>query len=240
MTLKQLLQTLDTISPFALQEEWDNSGLILGSQEERIERVYTALDIDEGVLEATEERSALVVHHPLLFRGIKRLDLERFPASLLRAAIMKRIAIVAMHTNFDKSHLNRYVATQVLGFDEVECEDFLCTFDVQMPFEAFAKLVQRRLGLPVCKTVPAKSYIHTAALCTGSGAELMHRVDADCLLTGDIKYHQAMEARFNHLAMIEIGHYESERYFAQVLAEELKNYGIHAIMAESKNPFTYF
>jgi putative NIF3 family GTP cyclohydrolase 1 type 2 len=65
----------------------------------------------------------------------------------------------------------------------------------------------------------------------------MDEVEADCFLTGDIKYHDAMKAMSENLMMIDIGHYESECFFAQILLDELKGLDILAIIANSKNPF---
>jgi len=67
----------------------------------------------------------------------------------------------------------------------------------------------------------------------------MRSVKADCFLTGDIKYHDAMEAKSIKLSLIDIGHYESEHYFAQILQKHLKNLGLKVIIASSENPFTY-
>lgn len=66
---------------------------------------------------------------------------------------------------------------------------------------------------------------------------MIDMVDADCFLTGDIKYHDAMKAMSEDLMMVDIGHYESERFFAEVLLDELKVLPLLAIIAQSKNPF---
>ena len=67
----------------------------------------------------------------------------------------------------------------------------------------------------------------------------MRNIEADCFLTGDIKYHDAMEASSLGLSMIDIGHYESERYFGEVLGGYLEKLGLSVIISPSKNPFTY-
>jgi len=77
------------------------------------------------------------------------------------------------------------------------------------------------------------------ALTTGSGCSLMKSIDADCFLTGDVKYHDAMEAKSIKMSLIDIGHFESEHFFAQILHEHLKILGLEAIISSSKNPFTY-
>jgi putative NIF3 family GTP cyclohydrolase 1 type 2 len=151
-----------------------------------------------------------------------------------------------MHTNFDKTHLNSYVATEVLGYKITEKEGFVAYLEVDerfgeegMEFDEFAKSIAEKLGLAQIKCIKKHAKIKRIALTTGSGASLMKTIDADCFLTGDIKYHDAMEAKTIGLSMIDIGHFESERYFGEVLAKDLQNLGISVIISSSKNPFTY-
>ena len=87
--------------------------------------------------------------------------------------------------------------------------------------------------------VYAKDEISKICICTGSGADLMQDVKADAFLTGDLKYHQALYAKENGLNLIDINHYESERYFSDFLAKYLQNLKIEVIISNSKNPFTY-
>jgi putative NIF3 family GTP cyclohydrolase 1 type 2 len=99
------------------------------------------------------------------------------------------------------------------------------------------KLLKEKLGLETLRVVSPKHQINSIALTTGAGASLIDEVDADCFLTGDIKYHDAMKAMSQNLMMVDIGHYESEKYFAEVLMKELKNLGILGIISQSQNPF---
>ncbi len=239
MKIDEILDILDKIAPFELQESWDNSGLIVGSKEDSFSKVYLSLDVDSELVESLDENSLLIAHHPLIFKGLKQINFDKYPANIINKMIKKDIALISMHTNYDKAYLNRYVAQTVLGYKVIECEEFICYFEVEDKFDAFAKNIQERLKLPFLKTVKAKEFIKKAAITTGSGAELLNSIEADCFLTGDIKYHQAYEAKENNLSMIEIGHFESEIYFANSLSENLKNFNIQAIIANSKNPFTY-
>jgi putative NIF3 family GTP cyclohydrolase 1 type 2 len=100
--------------------------------------------------------------------------------------------------------------------------------------------VTDKLELDQKKVVSSnKERIKKVALTTGSGASLLAQVDADCFLTGDIKYHDAMLAKSLNIAMIDIGHYESEKFFAEILKLHLKNLGLSVIIATTKNPFSY-
>ena len=239
MKLQQLLDLLNELSPFELQDSWDNSGLILGDLEQEIGNVYLSLDIEEAMLEDLEEGSALIVHHPLIFKGLKQIDFAKYPSNIVRKAIKKDISIIAMHTNYDQTHLNRYVLENVLGYSVEEVDGYLAYFQVNKPFRLFAEEVAQKLGLDPVRVVEGTAHINSAALCTGAGASLIGELKADCLLTGDIKYHEALAAKEEKKALIDIGHFESERYFAASLQKELQNKGINGIIANSKNPFRY-
>jgi putative NIF3 family GTP cyclohydrolase 1 type 2 len=151
--------------------------------------------------------------------------------------IEKDQSLIAMHTNFDQTHLNRYVFEKILEFETDDQETFVCRAEGNWRKEALLLHIKEKLGLPVLRIVAPKEEIRTVAMTTGAGASLMDSIEADCFLTGDIKYHDAMKAETQNLMMVEIGHYESERFFAEVLLNELKNLPLLAIISNSKNPF---
>jgi dinuclear metal center YbgI/SA1388 family protein len=239
MTTAELYRALDELSPFELQESWDNSGLLVGAMDDEVTTVVLSIDIDEELLGCVDEGTMILTHHPIIFGGLKQLQFDRYPAKLLRAMIEKKISNIAMHTNFDQTHLNAYVAEKVLGMEIAEQKGFVVYFDVDEPFDDFARRIANAFGLAQLKSVRCHERLRRVALTTGSGASLLREIDADCFLTGDIKYHDAMEAKTLGLSMIDIGHYESERYFGEVLAPYLKNLGLTVIISASKNPFTY-
>lgn len=239
MQLREIYDFLDTLSPFATQASWDNSGLLIGSMQGEVEQIYLSLDMDSTLVEEIAPNSLVITHHPLLFSGLKKLDFEKYPSSLIQKIMAKNCALIAMHTNFDLSHLNRYVISQVLGFNDFVCDEFVCYFEANMPFEDLALHVKNVLGLDVLRCVKARNFIHRCAFTTGSGGDLIGHIKADCFISGDFKYHQALEAKENKLSLIDMGHFESERYFSACLGEHLKKLPLKAIMSNSKNPFEY-
>ena len=239
MTLQEIYNHLNTISPFELQEKWDNSGLVVGDMRREVPQIVVSLDIDAQMIAEAKEGTLFVVHHPLIFGKLSELDFGAYPANLIEQMILKRQSLIAMHTNFDQTHLNRYVFEKVLGFTLEREEPFLCYSKGEWTREALYTRLKEKLGLSLIKAVAPKEKIETIAMCTGAGASFIDTVDADCLLTGDIKYHDAMKAESIGLMMVDIGHYESERFFAEIMAEELKVLPILAIIANSKNPFHF-
>ena len=239
MQLKKIYKILDELSPFELQAPWDNSGLQVGEMNDEVKQVYLSLDVDSPLLDEVEENSLVVVHHPLIFKGLKSLDSSIYPSKLIKKMIKKDISLVAMHTNFDITHLNKYVASSVLGYKNIVCEGHICYFNVDCSFDELALHVKNSLGLEILRSVGEKKQIKRCAITTGSGGDLIGEVDADCFLSGDFKYHQALEAKENNLNLLDIGHYESESHFPACLRENLINFPLKAIMTNSKNPFMY-
>jgi dinuclear metal center YbgI/SA1388 family protein len=101
--LKDIINFLELIEPLSLQEGYDNSGLLYGDPEKNIEKTIVSLDLTHEVLEeAINSRAELIiVHHPPVFKPIKRISHFDPVSSMLIKAIQKDIAIYAIHTNLD-------------------------------------------------------------------------------------------------------------------------------------------
>ncbi|MGH1600677.1 Nif3-like dinuclear metal center hexameric protein [Campylobacter majalis] len=240
MKISEIYKFLDEIAPFNTQEVWDNSGLLVGSFDDEIERIYLALDIDSEFLQNAMPNSLIIAHHPLIFKGLKSLDFTRYPSNLINLMIKKNISLIAAHTNYDKAVLNEYFVSEVLGLKITQKDEFLAYTDVDMSFDELVKFVKAKMNLEILRCVRAKERVKRIAVCTGSGGDMINLVKADAFLTGDLKYHQALEAKENLLNLIDIGHYESEAYFGASLAKYLQNFKIEVIISNSKNPFTYY
>lgn len=239
MILSEIYEKLNELSPFELQEKWDNSGLIVGSHDQVVKKIVLSIDADDELIDSLDADTLLITHHPLIFSGLKELDFDKYPANLLHKMIRKNISNIAMHTNFDISHMNDYVTSEVLGYKVIKKDGFLNYIEVNEEFDQFSKKIREKLSLEFTKNVKCKNFIKTAALTTGSGASQIGYIDAECFLTGDIKYHDAMAAKSIDLSLIDIGHFESECYFGEILQSHLKILGLEAIIATSKNPFMY-
>ncbi len=239
--LATILNFLDTLSPFALQESWDNSGLILGTPQHNFEKIYLSLEVTESILEQMERDSLLITHHPLIFNPLKTIVFEDYPAKLLRLAILKNIQLVAMHTNFDKTHFGKYIVQEILKIQEFEQQDFVVYFQWRGTLESLCAHIKNKLSLKQLKITESQNlHCQNIALVTGSGGGFVrHLAKIDCLITGDIKYHEAMEAIMRNFHLIDCGHYELEHYFGKILLPLLTNQGYKAIILDSQNPFNF-
>ena len=103
MKIKTLTQYLETIAPSSYQESYDNSCLIVGNPETKITGVLICLDSIEAVIEEAIDKNCnlIVAHHPIVFRGLKRLNGNNYVERIIIKAIQYEIAIYAIHTNLD-------------------------------------------------------------------------------------------------------------------------------------------
>jgi dinuclear metal center YbgI/SA1388 family protein len=103
MKLSELISFLESIAPLSYQEDYDNSGLIIGSPEAEINSAIISLDCTEEIIdEAIRKDCRLIIsHHPIIFRGIKKLNGKTYVERVVMKAIKNDIALYAIHTNFD-------------------------------------------------------------------------------------------------------------------------------------------
>ena len=104
-TVADFCRHFDTITPPALAADWDNVGLLLGERNTPVSRVITCLTVTpEVVAEAVETGASLIVsHHPILFRGTKKLSSDSAEGRLLLPLLRNGIAVYSPHTAFDNA-----------------------------------------------------------------------------------------------------------------------------------------
>lgn len=237
MKLNKIYEFLNELSPFEFQEKWDNSGLLVGDKNQKIDKIYLSLDLDLELIDEVEENSLIITHHPLIFKPLKSLVPISYSQKIAIKLIQKNISLISMHTNFDKTHLNRFVMKEILNFEYEETGDFMLKAKINMPFEELANYIKEKLNIDSLNVVKCHDTIKTLTLTTGSGMSLLDNISTDLFLTGDIKYHEAMEAKARGISLMDITHYESEKYFAEALFKELKDFEKFVIIRNSKNPF---
>ena len=103
MSIKEIIQHLESIAPSAYQESYDNSGLIVGDANTVCTGVLICLDSTEDIVNEaiTKGCNLIVAHHPIIFKGLKRLNGKNYIERTVIKAIKNDIAIYALHTNLD-------------------------------------------------------------------------------------------------------------------------------------------
>jgi dinuclear metal center YbgI/SA1388 family protein len=194
----------------------------------------------------------LITHHPLIFRPVSSLDMASFPGDVIREAVKSGVSVVSLHTNLDSAEdgINDILA-DLLDLREVEVLEKRTGDGVaQQVSSAGAKIETTGLGrvgnlaqpvpLSVMKTKVMKALgakrqmrqigdgqdmVRRVAVVGGAGGSLVAlaaKRGADLLVTGDVTYHQALEAVRAGLAVIDGGHFETERAAMRVFADRLK------------------
>jgi dinuclear metal center YbgI/SA1388 family protein len=103
MQISTIVDFLGTLAPPAYQEHYDNAGLLTGSRSWECTGVLTTLDVTEAVVEEAAARGVnlIVAHHPVIFKGLKRLTGASYVERTVIAAVKQDVAIYAIHTNLD-------------------------------------------------------------------------------------------------------------------------------------------
>ncbi len=103
MQIAEITRFLESIAPNSLQEGYDNTGLLTGSQDWECTGIIVSLDAtEEVILEAKAKGCNLVVsHHPIIFSGLKKITGQTYVEKAVIASIKNDIAIYAIHTNLD-------------------------------------------------------------------------------------------------------------------------------------------
>ena len=102
-TIREVIACLEQAAPPALQESYDNAGLITGDAAQTVTGVLVCLDSTEAVIEEAVAHGCnlVVAHHPIVFSGLKKITGRNYVERTLIKAIRHGIAIYAIHTNLD-------------------------------------------------------------------------------------------------------------------------------------------
>lgn len=115
--IKDVLNYLESIAPISYQEAYDNSGLALGDANSDVTGVLITLDITEAVVQEAIDTNAnlIIAHHPLIFKGLKKLTGKSYVERSVIKAIKNDICIYGIHTNLDnvKAGVNKRIADRI-------------------------------------------------------------------------------------------------------------------------------
>ncbi|MBC7451455.1 MAG: Nif3-like dinuclear metal center hexameric protein [Cytophagales bacterium] len=101
--IADLISHLEQIAPLSYQEEYDNCGLLTGNKEDACTGVLLTLDVTEEVVDEAINKgfNLIVAHHPVIFKGLKKITGSNYVERIIIKAIQHNIALYAIHTNLD-------------------------------------------------------------------------------------------------------------------------------------------
>lgn len=239
----EIISKIERYASPDLAESWDNTGWQINLHHDYTNRVLVALSFTKDVLEQaiTNDCDLIVTHHPPIFHKLNKID-----NNILIQAIKHNICVYSAHTNLDKTYgsttdalcgvlglknlitVNDYIKISHLK-DEIALDEFLENAKVALGVERI-KLINPS-GVETVKNI---------AISAGAGGSFIKKLreyDIDLYLTGDIKFHAALEVR--NFAAADIGHFDSEIPVLPILQGLIAKTGVEVIIANEHVPWTY-
>jgi len=244
-TLADVAEAVERLWPAAGAESWDAVGLIAGDLDSPVESILLAVD---AVLDTVDEAVAsgvdlLLVHHPLLLRGVTSVSTDRYKGAVLTRLIRADVALLAAHTNADVVETGTSAAlATALGL--IDTAPISAGTEAGRGIGRVGRLPQPttlgRLARTLGEILPATATgirvsgefdaeVTTVALCAGAGDSLLNDpavLGADVYITSDLRHHPASESRENARAsrgpaLIDVSHWASEWLWLESAAAEL-------------------
>lgn len=241
MIIQNVCQFLETFAPLRLAEDWDNVGLIAGDRQREVKNVMTCLTITaETANEAVAKNVDLIVsHHPLPFRPVKKLTTDNVPSELLWKLAGAGVSVYSPHTAFDSAAggINQMIADKIGIKNAKPLAPIVDDAEAlgagrygrlvgNVPLDDFVADVKAQFGLDRMQVVaPAGDEVSKVAIACGSGGSFLDKaahVGCDAMITGEATFHTCLDAKAKGVALILLGHYSSERFAVEALADLLQ------------------
>lgn len=115
--IKDIIDSLEDWAPKSYAEPYDNPGLIVGDSSAEVQGILISLDCTEEVVEEAIEKGCnlIVSHHPIIFKGLKKLTGSNYVERTVIKAIQSKVALYAIHTNLDNvpTGVNKMIADKI-------------------------------------------------------------------------------------------------------------------------------
>ncbi|WP_308464759.1 Nif3-like dinuclear metal center hexameric protein [Rathayibacter soli] len=248
-TVASVRAVTEHLWPSSGTEAWDAPGLLSGALDAPVASIHLAVDaVADTVAEAIDGAAdLLLVHHPLLLRGVTSVAEDRYKGALLARLIRADCALIAAHTNADVvAHGTSAVFADLLGLTNTRPIASAGAANGETGIGRIGALTEAttlgRLAQRIAELLPATASgvraageferpVRVVALCAGAGdaylADPAVRA-ADVYITSDLRHHPASEAREQALigdgpALIDVSHWASEWLWLQTAADQLRS-----------------
>lgn len=238
--LSAICEFLTEFAPPVLAEEWDNVGLLAGDPLMGVRGIMTCLTITPHTAQEAIDRGVdlVVTHHPLPFQPIRRLATDTLPGRLLWQLVTHRIAIYSPHTAFDSAPagINQALAQglELTGIRPLVPHDTgpegtgggrWGELSAALSLADLAQRLKEFLGIGHVQYVgDLRRAVHRVAVACGAAGSFLaatRQADCDVLVLGETNLHTCVEADASGTALLLAGHYASERFAVEQLAEVL-------------------
>lgn len=257
MKVKDILEKIEKFAPPSLAYSWDNVGLLVGDKDREVKRILITLDPDLNIVEeAVENKCDLIVsHHPMFFKPVKHITLDEASGRAIELLIKNDISLIAAHTNMDcaEQGINAGLA-ELFELENVEVLEEnpvipQCGLgrvgDLKKPvalkeLAAEAKKILKLSGLRVSGDM--SMVISRIAVAGGSCSEVIPlAISKGCqaIVTGDMKYHEAINAVNDGICVLDAGHFGTEHHVIEIFENLLKPLGIELVKSQNTDIFEF-
>jgi dinuclear metal center YbgI/SA1388 family protein len=245
LKVENIIDIMEGYAPEILKEDYDNVGLMVGDKEKVVTKILISLDCTLDVISEAINSGCnfILTHHPLLFVKPRSITTDSLVGKKIIKLITSGINVYASHTNLDSTQggLND-IATEILGFNKYKiietsksCGDSEClsgigrivSLDEPIKLGDLCEKVKKMYETKFIRYIGEHSdLIKTIAIINGSGEDYFDRcvkLGADCIITGDTKYHRACDLKEQNIALIDAGHFATEWTPLKIFGEKFKN-----------------
>ncbi len=264
MILKDIIGYVEEIAPINLKEDFDNVGLMVGSDKNNIINILVALDCTRDVIEEAKilKVDLILTHHPLIFRKPNSITDNTLLGSKIIELIRANINVYSAHTNLDsaKDGINHRIA-KILEYKTCEiiskCSEakecgigrFL-ELKKEVSLEEIINTFKKSLDVKNLRyTGDLKDRIKKVAIINGSGQDFFEKariLGAELIITGDTTYHFVSDYTEMGIDIIDLGHFNSEWPIFMEIMKDLevnikdKNQDINFYYSKaSKDPYNF-
>lgn len=257
-TVDDIIKIMNGIAPPRLAENWDNVGFLVGRKDTEVKRILVALDLTpEALKQALEQKVQMIItHHPVIFKGLKKISDQDWQQEIILSCIENKIAVFSAHTNLDSAMggVNDVLAELLeiqeprvlVANEESEYSGLGRIGFLEEPLELpeFLSRVKKALNIKNIVCADAGQKVHKVAVCGGAGADFIEEAllqGADTYVTGDVKYHDAQNAVFSGLNIVDGTHQATELVIVAHLADKIalrltqQGFGTQVLQAQEKN-----
>lgn len=237
MKVCDVAKKIENIAPICLAEDYDNVGLFVGSGQDDVKGIVISLDLTESAIDCCNKNNCnlIITHHPVIFNPIKSVLEEDYVGALLSKCIKFGINVYAAHTNMDMSEqgINFEIAKRlgiapqkflsdglgVVGDYNGDLDEILLKL-CEITGETSPKVWKSKSG--------EKAKNHKIAFISGSGGRIDEVISASkekgisTFISSEFKHNILLELISQDVSVIEIGHFESEIVFVDIVYNLLK------------------
>lgn len=250
-----IIDAIEQAAPLSIQEEWDNSGLLVGSANRQCTGVMLALDVTPSIIEQAKAHNCnlVVTHHPVIFKGLKVINDSNLQGNALIEAIKADISIYCAHTSLDNASSPYGVSTVMAEMLNAEILSTISPTGTGVIAElsnplsadeliATAKSTFSAAGVRTSRFSPSK--ISKIALGSGACGFLIPEaisLGAQAIITSDVRYHDFLDYGMNIL-IIDLTHFDTEKctkdIFKRIISQKIPNFA-QVFCASETNPIEY-